>query len=298
MVSESAQVLVVLCCQYLLSAHHGVVSSLALVPSVRRSRVDISAKHGHPRPGSSFALFGTGHGRGERTPKDGDVITFQDEKRKNTEITDGLDVEQFQADLEVFSIEEAARKADQCEDAMPLETSIIPWKFKGLYDIYAEVTRPPSGRMIRQGLSPGQSRPLPAVLLVHGLGCSSFYWRHTARTLALRGHTVYATDLLGHGRSAQPTSGVEYSTQLWAEQLDDFVAAHLVESERLVLVGNSVGSLVALLAATGTFAGKPRDGAAVPGRLAGIGMFNCGIGLNVRGIARDPRYRNGNQTSY
>jgi pimeloyl-ACP methyl ester carboxylesterase len=55
-----------------------------------------------------------------------------------------------------------------------------------------------------------------------------------------------------------------------------------------VLAGNSLGSLVALSAATGDFA--TNDDSWLKNRVKGICMFNCGVGLNSRGIANEPQW--------
>lgn len=54
---------------------------------------------------------------------------------------------------------------------------------------------------------------------------------------------VYAIDLLGFGRSDKPL--IDYSTELWRDQLLDFVAEFC--DKPAVLVGNSIGSLVSLM---------------------------------------------------
>ncbi len=54
---------------------------------------------------------------------------------------------------------------------------------------------------------------------------------------------VYAIDLLGFGNSDKPVQ--QYSMELWAEQLCDFVSEFT--SAPAVLVGNSVGSLACLM---------------------------------------------------
>lgn len=54
---------------------------------------------------------------------------------------------------------------------------------------------------------------------------------------------VYAIDLLGFGRSDKPL--LDYSTELWRDQLLDFMAEFV--DAPAVLVGNSIGSLVSLM---------------------------------------------------
>ena len=165
-------------------------------------------------------------------------------------------------------------------------TNRIPWKFQGQHDIYCQVSHPSSSTKIRSDAS-----LLPAILLVHGFGVSSFYWRQTIASLTNEGYTVYAVDLLGQGMSAKPTENVTYSTNLWANQLDDFCKENIPNNKQIVLIGNSMGSISSLIAATGDFANEDKSrGGYIKEHLAGIGMFNCGIGMNVHSIVRDPKW--------
>ena len=54
---------------------------------------------------------------------------------------------------------------------------------------------------------------------------------------------VYAIDLLGFGRSDKPL--LSYSTELWRDQLLDFLSEFV--DRPAVLVGNSIGSLISLM---------------------------------------------------
>jgi pimeloyl-ACP methyl ester carboxylesterase len=82
----------------------------------------------------------------------------------------------------------------------------------------------------------------PAVLLLHGAGGSSALWIGTLRRFA-RSHTLYAPDLPGHGRSEGSTTSFEDLLQATGE----FAAAACVG--RAILVGHSLGGLLALAAA-------------------------------------------------
>jgi hypothetical protein len=158
----------------------------------------------------------------------------------------------------------------------------------------------------------------PKVILLHGFGASTTYWRETMSTLQLNGFEVHALDLLGQGRSSKPflstkttststlnkgggkfpyrlypktttrqqddaekrqatatqhkdttssslsssiTMGkntnttIQYSINLWAKMVDDYARAN--NMDEVVLIGNSLGSLVALSAATGDFIHSP-----------------------------------------
>lgn len=81
---------------------------------------------------------------------------------------------------------------------------------------------------------------LPLVLL-HGDGDSALDWSWVLPMLAAT-HRVYAPDLPGAGDSAKPNR--EYSPEFLAQFAIDFLSA--IGIERAVLVGNSLGGLVAL----------------------------------------------------
>ena len=95
-----------------------------------------------------------------------------------------------------------------------------------------------------------------AVLLIHGFGANTHHWRFNQPVLAEQIPT-YAIDLLGFGRSDQPQARlndepateqtVQYCFDLWAQQVADF--CHNVIDRPVVLVGNSIGGVVALRAA-------------------------------------------------
>ena len=160
------------------------------------------------------------------------------------------------------------------------------WNWRG-HDIFAE-SRTPVG-----GSTTGDK---PAVILLHGFGASTTYWRETMQTLQSEGYEVHALDLLGQGRSSKPTDGsVEYSINLWANMVDDYASHHKIGENGVVLMGNSLGSLVALAAATGDFVEGNRgqatylsDNNEEPSRVKGICLFNCAVGLNSRNVLKNP----------
>ncbi len=88
------------------------------------------------------------------------------------------------------------------------------------------------------------STPEPPVLLLHGFGASIGHWQHNLEFLAAR-HTVYGLDLVGWGGSRKPD--IQYDIDLWVAQVYDFWQTFI--GRPLILVGNSIGSLVALVAA-------------------------------------------------
>lgn len=90
---------------------------------------------------------------------------------------------------------------------------------------------------------PYKTSPL---ILLHGFGASIEHWRHNLPVLSQK-HTVYALDLLGFGASRK--ANVDYTVPLWVEQVHDFWESFI--RQPVVVVGNSIGSLVCLtLAAT------------------------------------------------
>ncbi|MBW0179463.1 MAG: alpha/beta fold hydrolase [Vulcanococcus sp.] len=89
----------------------------------------------------------------------------------------------------------------------------------------------------------------PALVLIHGFGAASGHWRHNAGELAAAGWCVYAIDLVGFGASSQPGHRPDrpLDNRLWARQLQGFLEQ--VVQGPAVLVGNSLGSLVAITCA-------------------------------------------------
>jgi pimeloyl-ACP methyl ester carboxylesterase len=172
------------------------------------------------------------------------------------------------------------------------------WEFQG-HQCYAEIARPDLSALlpatkaidVLKGLGTKKSKR-PEIVLIHGFGCSSTYWRETTKALTKAGYSVHALDLLGQGKSAKPgrPENVEYSINLWAKMVEDYTTKFIPRQNRVVLMGNSLGSVVALSAATGDHAGddKTKGEATLPSRIQGIGMFNCGVGMNSRNLLKDP----------
>jgi len=99
----------------------------------------------------------------------------------------------------------------------------------------------------------------PPLLLVHGFGASTDHWRKNVAGLQ-QDFQVWAIDLLGFGRSAKPS--LEYSGNLWRDQLHDFITE--VMGTPAVLVGNSLGGYASLCVA----AQRPQSA-------AGLVLVNC-----------------------
>lgn len=82
----------------------------------------------------------------------------------------------------------------------------------------------------------------PAVVLVHGLGCSHHHWLPVAKRLARR-HTVFAWDARGHGQ-CRPEAASRLTLERLAsdlQQMLDHFGLH-----RAVLVGHSMGALTVM----------------------------------------------------
>ena len=102
----------------------------------------------------------------------------------------------------------------------------------------------------------GETEAPLAVLLIHGFGANTEHWRFNQPVLA-KAAATFAIDLLGFGRSDQPkahlkdeasdSSSVHYGFDLWGRQVADFCRE--VIGRPVVLVGNSIGGVVALRAA-------------------------------------------------
>lgn len=110
----------------------------------------------------------------------------------------------------------------------------------------------------------GQGQPL---LLIHGFGASIGHWRNNIPSLADAGYQVFAVDLLGFGNSDKPA--LDYSVELWQQQLYDFWKHHI--NQQTVFVGNSIGGLLALTMMT-----------QFPEITAGGVLINSAGGLNHR----------------
>ena len=91
------------------------------------------------------------------------------------------------------------------------------------------------------------------ILFLHGFGASSYHWRKNIKSFAKEGYAVYSIDLLGFGKSDQP--GIKEIGKLdngiWCDQITDFITEIIrpINSKKIVIIGNSLGGLVALTCA-------------------------------------------------
>ena len=92
-----------------------------------------------------------------------------------------------------------------------------------------------------------------AIILIHGFGACKEHWRGNIESLSKHGD-VYAIDLVSFGESSKPTSHLKdetpssdsfcYGIEAWARQVTDFIQDN-VNTEKIVLAGNSIGGVVA-----------------------------------------------------
>ena len=101
----------------------------------------------------------------------------------------------------------------------------------------------------------------PAVILIHGWACNSAYWNGQLDALKGR-YTVVTLDLAGHGASGR--NRTDWSIAHYAD--DVAAVAREIPNRQIVLVGHSMGGLVALAAA-------PRIGERVVG-IIGVDTFH------------------------
>jgi len=91
------------------------------------------------------------------------------------------------------------------------------------------------------------------LLFLHGFGANSNHWRKNIKNFAQNGYAVYSVDLLGFGESDQP--GIKEVGKLdngiWCDQITDFITDIIrpITSNKIVIIGNSLGGLVALTCA-------------------------------------------------
>jgi len=112
----------------------------------------------------------------------------------------------------------------------------------------------------------------PVLILLHGIGASYLSWYPVVEALADQ-HRVLAVDLIGHGFT--PPHGRKATVRRNAELVADF--ADDMSDQQVILVGNSMGGLVAMLAAV-----------ARPELVAGLVLVNTALPIvSVRSLSRE-----------
>ena len=98
----------------------------------------------------------------------------------------------------------------------------------------------------------GEDNEIPIIFL-HGFGANRKHWRNNLEYFANRNCASYSIDLLGFGDSDQP--GIRQigrlNNEIWCNQVKDFIKQVIrpKNSRKVILIGNSLGSLVALTCA-------------------------------------------------
>ncbi len=115
----------------------------------------------------------------------------------------------------------------------------------------------------------------PVVVLIHGAGQDHSHFRFHTRALAHGGIGVLAVDLPGHGRSVGPVLESVPEMAAWVVRLLDAVGV-----ARAVVVGHSMGSLVAIETAAGH-----------PERVAGIVLTGSAGAMAVHPDLQDAANR-------
>jgi pimeloyl-ACP methyl ester carboxylesterase len=127
----------------------------------------------------------------------------------------------------------------------------------------------------------------PPVVLVHGAANSAIVWTFWQRELAARGFASYAIDLRGHGASA----GIDLSRTSMRDYADDVAALFGQLAARPIVIGWSMGGLVAMLAAARSSGESPRSLAAA--RHAPIGCIGLAPSTPAKYADGNARLREG-----
>ncbi len=139
---------------------------------------------------------------------------------------------------------------------------------------------PPDTEVHRVATSDGASLRVLArgtgspIVLVHGVTLSADVWYHQLRSLPAAGYRVVAIDLRGHGGSTIGVDGLGFDRL--AADIDEVLDA--LEVSGAVLVGHSLGGMIALWALTRT----ETKGAAIrrsgPPRVRALGLVATSAG--------------------
>ncbi|XP_065854725.1 pheophytinase, chloroplastic isoform X2 [Euphorbia lathyris] len=149
-----------------------------------------------------------------------------------------------------------------------IQKSCKKWVWKGQYSI---------NYFVSDSQSSSTSISRPPLLLVHGFGASIPHWRRNIPVLS-ENYTVYAIDLLGFGASDKP-KGFSYTMESWAQLILDFLQE--VVQKPTVLVGNSIGSLACVIAASES----------TEALVQGLVLLNCSGGMNNKAVVDDWRIK-------
>ncbi len=84
----------------------------------------------------------------------------------------------------------------------------------------------------------------PALLLLHGWGCSAFAFHENISAIAAAGVHVYVPDLRGHGLSDKPDDAASYGTSAMVMHVGQIADA--LNLKRFAVAGHSMGAALAL----------------------------------------------------
>ncbi len=91
------------------------------------------------------------------------------------------------------------------------------------------------------------------IIFLHGFGASQMHWRYNVEFFAKKNFAAYSLDLLGFGNSDQPgMNDIErLDNGVWSNQVKDFIEQIIKprNPKKVILIGNSLGALVALTCA-------------------------------------------------
>ena len=116
------------------------------------------------------------------------------------------------------------------------------------------------------------------MVLVHGFGASIGHWKKNIVELVRAGHNVHAIDLLGFGASEKPLD-YDYTMEGWRDLLVTYLREKILATGqgKVVIIGNSIGSLASLLTAQELVTSK---GGLEKDQLKGVVLMNCAGGMN------------------
>ncbi len=100
-------------------------------------------------------------------------------------------------------------------------------------------------RLVTDIVEPAGGTPQGYVVLLHGLSANKRIMSYIAAGFAAQGLRVFVPDLPGHGRTDGPFS-YERSNQCSENLLRELVARGLLDPERTILAGHSLGGAIAL----------------------------------------------------
>ncbi len=120
------------------------------------------------------------------------------------------------------------------------------------------------------GYTGGKSfdKDLPCLIFLHGAQNDHSVWAMQSRYFANHGYAVLALDLPGHGRSDGPALRSIEAMAAWLKQV-----INNLENREVIIIGHSMGSLIALEAAA--------NWSATEIQLRGLALLGCAFPMRV-----------------